>query len=157
MSMYTEILGRFYGFYRPCCADLAPIASRILPDFTVRQEKVPSLLADLHYLGANPAALPLCGNLPSYPNKFAALGGLYVIEGATLGGQIISRHLRRTFPFPAGLGDTFFRSYGDKVGQMWSSFRTVLLTYSSPSADGEIIHAAQQTFDALHVWFEETK
>lgn len=156
-TAYTHILGRFYGFYHPWESHLAPLASQLLPDFDKRHQKVSNLLADLKYLAIESSALPLCSYVPSYDNAIAALGALYVQEGATLGGQIISRHLRRKFSFPKGQGDAFFQSYGRNVGEMWSSFRTVLTSYSSPSDDDQIIRAATETFAALHRWFAETK
>ena len=132
LHVYRSILGRFYGFYRPWEDALGPLAARLLPDFPLRQQKLAKLIADLHYVG-----------------------GLYVTEGATLGGQIISRHLRRAFGFPQGYGDTFFQSYGNKVGEMWISFCTVLARHSSPTVDPQIIRAAQLTFEALDKWFNE--
>ena len=156
VAAYAEILGRFYGFYRPWESQIAFAASRLLPDFAQRQ-KVPALIADLNCLGVDFAALPFCSRLPACDNAFAVLGGLYVTEGATLGGQIISRHLRRTFPFPADRGDCFFRSYGNKVGEMWSSFRTVLSAHASPSSDDGIIQAARNTFQAFYEWLSEAK
>jgi heme oxygenase len=156
LSAYAHILSRFYGFYRPWESHVADFASCILPDYLVRRQKVHNLTADLNYLGIGVPSLPLCSAVPSYKNVSAVLGGLYVTEGATLGGQIISRHLRRTFDFPECRGDTFFRSYGESVGPMWSSFRDILAGHSSPSTDDEIIRAAKRTFEALSQWFEGT-
>jgi heme oxygenase len=52
-----------------------------------------------------------------------AVGCLYVLEGATLGGQFISRHLATLGIGPAN-GGLFFHGYGAKTGEMWKSFQT---------------------------------
>jgi heme oxygenase (biliverdin-IX-beta and delta-forming) len=155
LAAYAGVLGRLYGFYSPWQSRIAGTAPLLLPDWAVRQEKLQHLASDLAYLDVNVAALPLCQQLPAYETASAVLGGLYVIEGATLGGQIISRHLQRSFHFPNGRGDTFFQSYGANVGRMWSSFREALSGYSSPCADDEIVRAAQNTFLALETWLGE--
>lgn len=157
LTTYAQILGRFYGFYRPWEANVASLAAELLPDFHLRQKKVSCLLADLSYLGVDASTLPLCLAVPYPDNIFSALGGLYVTEGATLGGQIISRHLRTTFSFPEGQGDAFFQSYGSNVGSRWRSFRDRLTAHSSPSTDNEIIDAAKLMFRTLDQWFSEAK
>lgn len=50
-----------------------------------------------------------------------AWGALYVIEGATLGGNVISKHLRKLAWLPPD-GRRFFSGYGDRTGHMWSEF-----------------------------------
>jgi heme oxygenase len=54
----------------------------------------------------------------------ALIGTLYVIEGATLGGQVISRHLYRHLGFSANAGARFFNGYGDEAAtqQQWTLF-----------------------------------
>ena len=80
----------------------------------------------------------------------AALGSMYVFEGATLGGQFITRHLAGRFGLPAA--GEYFNSYGDDVGRMWKAFRGVLLEHSSPEADPVIIGAAVDTFERFGRW-----
>ena len=149
---YSDLLGRFYGFYRPWEERIAPLASAVLVDYRERQGKTDRLVRDLAFLGIEAGALPLCTDLPAVEEVPALLGTLYVTEGATLGGQLISRHLRRTFHWPDGVGDSFFQSYGGRVGEMWRSFREVLLAHSAIETDDEIVHSAGKTFEALESW-----
>jgi heme oxygenase len=80
------------------------------------------------------------------------LGSMYVVEGATLGGQVISRSLERSSGFRDGHGYSFFQSYGKATGQQWKSF--VALIERLPEDDAAtVIEAAQATFRAFHQWF----
>jgi heme oxygenase len=58
------------------------------------------LLDDLQALGCTPSLerLPMCAQLPVIDSSAACLGVLYVLEGATLGGQILRRKSLRGWP-----------------------------------------------------------
>jgi heme oxygenase len=77
---------------------------------------------------------------------------LYVTEGATLGGQIISRHLEQTLGLSARRGAAFFGSYGLQVGAMWRTFCAILQTQTPVDQEDAAIAAARQTFIAIHQW-----
>ena len=55
------------------------------------------------------------------PAEFQAafLGALYVVEGSTLGGRLIARHLQPLFGFEAGQGYAYFRGHGEQTGALW--------------------------------------
>ena len=95
--------------------------------------------------------------LPPAQTRTEILGVAYVLEGATLGGQFISRHLEQTLGFSGGQGYRFFRSYGPEVGPRWQAFRAELARASSPETDDIIVAAAQSGFDSLHAWFAARK
>lgn len=78
-----------------------------------------------------------------------ALGWLYVSEGSTLGGAVISRRLE-----PLGLAVRSFTPYGEGPGPMWRRYHEVLDAWV---ADDEIrahavATAAARSFDALAEW-----
>jgi heme oxygenase len=77
---------------------------------------------------------------------------MYVLEGATLGGQIVLQHVQ---PF-LGIdhcGATFFASYGERVGAMWRAFCDRLERLDqSEEARGIMITSACSTFESLHHW-----
>ena len=54
--------------------------------------RAPLILEDLARLGF-PAQPPLCLAMPSLRTHAQLLGALYVMEGSTLGGQVIARQL----------------------------------------------------------------
>jgi heme oxygenase len=103
-AWYRRLLQAYYGFYRPMESTLYDAG--LIPggfDQALR-EKTPTLHTDLIALGvANQAiaALPLCLALPRLDTPAACLGALYVLEGATLGGQVLRREMARRRDRPA--------------------------------------------------------
>lgn len=152
---YVAQLESFHGFVAPWEERLATA----LPDddpIRVGRAKTAWLEADLAHFGHSRtaiAALPRCTELPSIASRNHTLGAAYVLEGSTLGGQFISRHLAQVLQLAPGAGDRYFRSYGAQVGPMWQAFRQELLRGSSADADSVIVAAAQDTFAKLHAWF----
>ena len=80
------------------------------------------------------------------------MGALYVTEGSTLGGQLISRHLAQRFGWKNGEGHRFFSCYGAETGRMWASFREELTRLSEPSPEDMIVDGARKMFRTLHNW-----
>lgn len=152
LERYRSVVERFYGFYLPWENAIKPLVSEHLPDFSEARTKVPKLLEDLTYLGRKPNKLPLCSKLPPCLNWPGLLGGLYVTEGATLGGQIISRQLEQMLGLSARRGAAFFSSYGIQVGPMWRTFCTSLLAHTAVQNEELIIEAARSTFLSMHRW-----
>ncbi|WP_292008689.1 biliverdin-producing heme oxygenase [Chryseobacterium sp.] len=58
-------------------------------------------------------------------NEHEALGMLYVIEGSTLGGNVIAKQLSKTEGFD-GITFNFFGCYKENTGPMWTNFKEVL-------------------------------
>ncbi len=52
------------------------------------------------------------------------VGVLYFIEGTTLGGQVISRHISEASGFTAEHGGRFFHGYGEQTEARWNEFLT---------------------------------
>ncbi len=152
LERYQRIVERLYGFYQPWEDAVKPLVTHHLPDFTERRSKVPRLLEDLTYLGRKPSKLPLCKGLPACQRWPDLLGALYVTEGSTLGGQIISRQLEQMLGLSARRGTAFFSSYGLQVGSMWRSFCSTLQSQTPVHQEDAVIAAARQTFIAMHQW-----
>lgn len=69
--------------------------------------------------------------LDSFP---AVLGAAYVVEGSTLGGTIIHRHVAQLLGFDGGAGTLFFHGYGADTGTRWKQFVEAL--NRAPLVDG---------------------
>jgi heme oxygenase (biliverdin-IX-beta and delta-forming) len=154
---YRSVLEQFYGFYAPLEGALAgvPGLGLVLDDLVARQ-KTGLLAGDLGALGMTPSALallPRCRELPAMGEVAQALGCLYVIEGATLGGQIISRQISAELQLTPVHGAAFFTSYGTETGSMWRRFGAQLSAYATtPERETMIVDAALETFSTLRGW-----
>jgi heme oxygenase len=161
---YRQFVSRFLGFYAPLEVHLlaAPHWQLLGFDYCARQ-KTPRLTQDLLALGSSAEALattPLCADLPALTTPEQLLGCLYVIEGATLGGRVITRHLQNQLGLSPESGGAFFAGYGAQTGTHWKAFCTML----SKNADGvanqaanegrhaAIVAGANCTFKALTYW-----
>ena len=153
LEWYRDLIARFYGFYVPWEQEVMRHIPSSLTAFFNERRKAPKLLADLEFLSYDAAdGLPMCRSLPSLDSVPGILGSLYVVEGATLGGQLISRHLERTLGLREGRGYAFFSSYGPQVGSMWRSFRDLLLSCSTEHDEDRIVDSATATFRGIHAW-----
>ena len=81
-----------------------------------------------------------------------ALGRLYVLEGSTLGGTFIDRHLSG-LPSLSGVRLRAFSPYGAQTGAMWHAFRRVTRAHVAGGGDADaMLSAATGTFRALAQW-----
>lgn len=160
---YRHHLEALYGFYVPLEALLDSILTELLPELRAAERwKLPLLARDLRALGHDAASLvqlPRATSLPQLSGAPEALGCFYVMEGATLGGQLILRHLQRYFT-GAPVGDfAFFRAYGEDVGPMWRAFGQAVTRASDEAAsehfDARVIQGAKNTFDAFERWLRQ--
>lgn len=146
---FVTLLERFYGFH----AVWEPaIAAHFDPEFLLPRRRLRLIENDLIALGHHPADTrpPLCfGAAALGRSPEVALGSLYVMEGSTLGGQMIARGLRGT-----GWGERirYFNPYGDGTGGMWSAFKALVRTRSGTTSDPKIMAGAITTFDLLQDW-----
>lgn len=152
---YANLLARFYGFYAPVEARLAAVGGYDAVGLNLEpRRKAGRLRADLHALGLAADGLPQCAALPAVGDLPAALGCLYVLEGATLGGQYVRREVTRAYGLGPETGCSFFASYQGRVREMWADFCAALTAYAAahPAAHGPIVAAAADTFARMEDW-----
>lgn len=156
-TAYRHCLRRFFGYYAPL--ELLLLGGNRWSDAGLAHtawQKAPLLAQDLLTLGDTPDQLsqaPQCQSLPDLSTVARVLGCLYVIEGATLGGQIVTRHLSTSLAITPHSGGAFFRGYGEHTGSRWKSFGTHLTAFALRSGcDDEIVASANETFETLDRW-----
>ena len=77
---------------------------------------------------------------------------MYVLEGSTLGGAFIDRHLSG-LPQLAGCPATVLLPYGTETGAMWHEFRRTTRERVAAGGDADaMVAAARDTFAALAAW-----
>ncbi len=153
---YRALVARFWGIYAPLEAALREVDWEALDiDFAARS-KAGWLVEDLMLLGMGSediASLPRTQRLPTIKGPADAMGVLYVMEGASLGGQIISRQLETQLAITRSTGGRFFSSYGSEVGGKWRAYVAVLEAFGdSPAIAARIERAALETFACFEAW-----
>lgn len=144
---YLRLMARVYGTLEPSLYAALSAAGAPGPDAADRRSpaltagrisalglrpKFPALCADLAVHGLEPPAV--APDRLSPPDLNTALGGLYVLEGSTLGGRVVARHLRKHLgdPLPGG---TFLDFHGDQASAHW---KRLGLALDGLAADGLI-------------------
>ena len=113
------------------------------------------MLRDLHALGISPTSVAQCQNLPALDNRASVLGVLYVLEGATLGGQILRKHVGQHLNIDAHNGGAFLYVYAQATGRRWKDFLEFLDNQSLDThAQAQTVQAACLTFSCFERWFE---
>lgn len=160
LAPYRAHLEKMWGF----CAGLeesvpATAFRSVLGDYD-RRRKVPLLTRDLIALGHDAegaAGLGRCDLLPR-DDMAAAFGCVYVIEGATLGGQALLPLVESQLGLTAEHGASFLASYGADVGRMWAGFGASLEAWCcNAERRASAARAAIETFEALEVWLCGTR
>jgi len=152
---YIHLLQRFWGYYSPLEQRLRSQSFEGRYLWSDR-EKTPRLISDLLALGATTTGLARCENLPCLDSTAEILGCLYVIEGASLGGQIIAKHLDANLGLTPETGASFFSGYGVNTGPYWLAFRTFLSEFAaSLNQDDQIVVSANATFQTLGDWLSQ--
>ncbi len=156
-ATYHGLLLRFLGFYAPLeqCLLSGPLQPQ--PEFDYRERlKTPQLEQDLYDAGETPDSLrraAQCDALPPVSTLAEVLGCLYVIEGATLGGQIIARQLQASLGSTTDYGARFFSGYGAATGSQWKATGAFLSTMAERvDQDDAIVASANATFQSLGRW-----
>jgi heme oxygenase len=155
---FERLMQAYYGFYQPL--EHALQSSHAVPadfDLTPRL-KTATLRRDLHALGTSSEALqclPICAQLPQIDSAAASLGVLYVLEGATLGGQILRREIASRLALDADNGAAFLDVYGASTGRRWRDFIEYLSSRPLDAAErAAVVTAAQTTFSCFERWLE---
>lgn len=152
----TAVFGRLLGFWSAAEAGLDAWAHRHPADAArlqwARRRRAALFAADLTALGG-PSGEPAVPALPDVPATDEALGRLYVLEGSTLGGTFIDRHLSGLPALGAGVRVRAFSPYGPETGAMWHAYRQATREHVAAGGDPHrVVGAARDTFAALAGW-----
>lgn len=133
LSGFWRLHGEVEQAAAPWLADLPEL------DFAGRRRS-PLLRGDLADLGLSPP--PLAAG-PVLASTAEALGLLYVVEGSSLGGQVIRRELAAAGDDFRGL--SFLDPYGAETGARWRSFMAVLAARTAGAVDADACVAGART------------
>jgi heme oxygenase (biliverdin-IX-beta and delta-forming) len=154
-TAYTSLLQLFYGYYYPLEQHIAAHIGADFPGGFEQRRKAAALLNDIAAITGSPAEQPECCNdLPEIKDAAQALGAMYVLEGSTLGGQVICQMLLRNLKDPAlPQALSFFNGYGTDTQAQWDGFVHYLAGYHGDSLQQEsMLQAAKDTFSKFREW-----
>lgn len=119
----------------------------IIPDIEKRR-KLHLIENDLAFLGG--AIQTDDFSLPNTDSTGKLLGYLYVLEGSTLGGAMIYKHVSRHLDITEEKGGAYFTSYQAELSAKWKSFLDILGEHGLDEKQAnEIIEGAKIAFAAI--------
>jgi len=153
-AQYLRCLQRIYGVVAAWEQWALEVAPDWLLPMVIARQRSELLKLDLAWLGATGRddrrpVMPEVSDLPGL------LGMMYVMEGSTLGGQLIARHVEAAFHFSEGRGTAFFRGHGDRTGQMWKEFCELLKVHVTDDQTYLVVKAARAMFTPYGQWTRE--
>jgi heme oxygenase len=143
----SHFLTKMYGFLVPYEARLRQ--QNLGPEWEAdARQRAHLVLEDLQQPAS---ALALCPSMPPLASWPQLLGAMYVMEGSTLGGQVIARQLAKA-EIPQR---TYFLGYGERTGPRWKAFCHLLADAATPANQAEIVASASLTFQHLSAWLNQ--
>jgi heme oxygenase len=158
-ALYVQVLESLYPIVRGWESWALEHAPAGLRAFTEGRQRSPLLAADLqcfsrgkvrHPAPVGGALQAVIGQMGRESGGYEAvfLGAMYVMEGSTLGGQHIARHVEAALGLLPAQGDAYFRGYGERTGAMWTEFKGRLGAVDAEHTE-LVIGAAQTMFQTF--------
>lgn len=150
VAQYQYYLLALYSLIKAFEIDLFPLLHPVVSDLDARKKS--HLIAnDLLSTGYPSDQLE---TIPATDLRFAempeALGLMYVLEGSTLGGRILYKHVHETLGLDHTSGASYFAGYGANTGIMWTTFTSMLSTLATEGRiEKRIIDAANEAFTLI--------
>jgi heme oxygenase (biliverdin-IX-beta and delta-forming) len=148
---YVSCLLKLHGIIAAWEERAAPNAPAWIQELLAARRRGHLLMLDLTWFGVDPSgeARP---TLPEIKDTASLLGAMYVMEGSTLGGQLIARHVERVLGLTAGQGNAYFRGHDERTGQLWKEVCDALRTKVPDSETDTVIAAAKAMFGVFGGW-----
>jgi heme oxygenase len=123
INEYQKLLCAYVGLYQALEQLILSFLSDNETQFDYRPRlKSAWLLQDLAYFHIEPDSFSHASQALNIKNRGDLIGILYVIEGSTLGGQLISKHLAKNLGITPETGGRFFGGYGENTATFWTDF-----------------------------------
>jgi len=152
---YLLKMNEVMAFYEK---EILPVTAAVVPHIEQRK-KQHLLLQDLNYFAIQPKHPEVVTYHPALPEKIGlafALGYMYVIEGSTLGGRVILKHVSKYINVSENAGASFFNGYGADTGVYWKDFLQILTDAATGEAEAAaIIEGAKQAFQSIYDHFQQ--
>ena len=140
---YFEILQRFYQLHLLIEKQLGTNSNALAEDYLRHRTKSAFLEVDLTGRELSPLSTDI--DLSWLDDAHTLLGALYVIEGSTLGGQVVSKGLRANH---SEIPVRYFSGYQSETGRMWQSFISQL-AHVPPDQNDAVVNGARKMFQTF--------
>jgi heme oxygenase len=151
VDTYVSCLRKLHGIITAWEERAAPDAPAWIQPLLAARRRGHLLTLDLAWFGVDPpgGAKP---TLPEMRDTASLLGAMYVIEGSTLGGQLIARRVELVLGLTAGHGNAYFCGHKERTGQLWKEFCDALRTKVPDGETDTVIAAAKAMFGVFRSW-----
>jgi heme oxygenase len=150
LKHYGRVLRSFLWIYTPLQEDFARSIDRAGGGFELA-DRVTWLKADIDCLGLDRKLPADAWQAPAIFSNEELVGALYVVEGSTLGGQVISRQISASLGLTATHGARFFNGWGDQTEARWKAFWHFADGICPPTGHAAAAAAAVSFFAALRI------
>ncbi len=151
---YVLYLSLMYNVVRHAEDSLFPILAAIVPDIEERR-MLHFIMEDLAFFGR-----PAVTNTEIFGQGHSeafVMGILYVLQGSSLGGRVIFKHVQKQLGVNELRGGRYFAGYGEDTGPKWKSFIAFLSAYEERTGNGaEIIAGANFAFERIREHLEKS-
>lgn len=107
--------------------------------------KIDALKTDLNKLNILTESETPAHNLE---NEAEAFGALYVMEGSTLGGNVIAKQLKKNPEFE-NVDFNYFGVYGENTGSYWQEFKSIIDEKISEEQYQDCVKGAKKAYQLL--------
>lgn len=150
MKDYIALLKPFYAFFGGLEDHIATSLVKPYLDDYPQRRKTALLAQDILFCGGELPTKAHTDALPEVYDPISAMGAIYVIEGSSLGGQIISRMIAKQLHASEN-SFSYFIGYGDQTESMWLRFKNSVNQLPEARA-AELIKAGNDTFMKFKNW-----
>jgi heme oxygenase len=152
---YVNLLKLFYGYYKPLEDAIEKHCNFKELHSPNGRRKAELIIADLKVIGFTDVDITVCEDIPAIKNEADAVGVMYVLEGSTLGGKIISQMLVKSLQLESLEGVRFFYGYGEQTVAKWNAFKDYVNHFAkSRTEEDRVITAATEAFNKFKSWIE---
>jgi heme oxygenase len=151
VDTYVSYLLKLHGIVATWEEWAAPNAPAWIQPLLAARRRGQLLMLDLVWFGAD-ASGEARPTLPEMTGGAGLLGAMYVMEGSTLGGQLIARHVELVLGLTAGQGNAYFCGHKERTGQLWKEFCHGLRTKVPDSETDAVVAAAKAMFRVFGSW-----
>jgi heme oxygenase len=153
VAEYVQCLQRIYGVVAAWEERAAEIAPEWLKPAVLARQRRPLLDLDLSWFGVVEKDEPR-PTLPEINDLPGLFGTMYVMEGSTLGGLLIARHVGAVLHLREGQGNLYFRGHCSQTGPLWKEFCEMLKLRIPDEQTDAVVVSAKAMFSTFGTWMQ---